>query len=196
MAKKGDKYERILQAAHKVISEKGFDKTAVSDIVSEAQVAKGTFYLYFDSKAALVPALTESLLQKTMVEIQNQYDNLENKTFEKLIKTIIDVQFKYTNMYKNIILLSYSRFAYEKFFSKWELIYGPYYNWLDAQLRQGQIEGYILEQIDPRHASQIIINLIDQAAERYYFQDQKQDSIDYYKNEVAQFIYRAIGLKR
>lgn len=196
MAKKGDKYERILHAAHKVISEKGFDKTAVSDIVCEAQVAKGTFYLYFDSKAALVPALTESLLKNTMVEIQTQYDNLENKTIERLIETIINVQFNHTNTYKNIILLSYSRFAYEKFFSKWESIYGPYYNWLEAQLNQGKVEGYITDKMDTRHASQIIINLIDHAAERYYFQDQQQDSIEYYKKEVAQFIYGAIGLKK
>lgn len=194
MAKKGDKYERILQAAHKIISEKGFDKTAISDIVLEAQIAKGTFYLYFDSKAALVPALTESLLKKTMEQIQKQYECIEHKNFENLIETIIDVQFTHTKTYKNMILLTYSRFAYEQLFNKWEIIYAPYYSWLESFLNEGQEQGYIVKDMDTRHASQMIINLIDHAGERYYFQDQQQDSIDYYKKEIAQFIYRAVGL--
>ncbi|MGM9922967.1 MAG: TetR family transcriptional regulator [Bacillus sp. (in: firmicutes)] len=196
MAKKGDKYERILQAAQTVISEKGFDKAAVSDIVQEAQVAKGTFYLYFDSKAALVPALTEALLKNTLNEIIQRYDHMEHKTFEEMIQTIIDVQFNFTNEYKNIILLTYSRLAYDQSFDKWEIIYGPYYKWLEEQLNEGQRAGYICGEMDAGHASQIIINLVDHAAERYYFQDRKQDSIDAYKREVAQFIYRAVGLKK
>lgn len=53
------KYEKILQAAIEVISEKGLDKASISDIVKKAGTAQGTFYLYFSSKNALIPAIAE-----------------------------------------------------------------------------------------------------------------------------------------
>ena len=41
-----DKYEKILQASMEVISEKGLQKTAVSEIVKRAGVDQGTFDPY------------------------------------------------------------------------------------------------------------------------------------------------------
>ena len=35
------------EEVRKVLREKGYDSTTVSDIVKEAGVAQGTFYLYF-----------------------------------------------------------------------------------------------------------------------------------------------------
>ncbi len=53
--------ERILAAARKVFREKGYDRTTVSDVVHEAGVAQGTFYLYFPSKKDAFLALARQL---------------------------------------------------------------------------------------------------------------------------------------
>lgn len=45
-----DTKNRLVAAAIDIIYEIGFQKTRVSDIVKTAQVAQGTFYLYFKSK--------------------------------------------------------------------------------------------------------------------------------------------------
>ena len=45
-----DKRERIIQSAIKLFQEKGIDKTTISDIVRNANIAQGTFYIYFPSK--------------------------------------------------------------------------------------------------------------------------------------------------
>ena len=45
-----EKYDKILQAAIEVISEKGLDKTSISDIVKRAGVAQGTFIFISDPK--------------------------------------------------------------------------------------------------------------------------------------------------
>jgi len=42
--------EQLIDAAVHIFHQKGFQKTRISDIVSEAGVAQGTFYLYFRSK--------------------------------------------------------------------------------------------------------------------------------------------------
>ena len=45
--KKAAKRKRLLDAAYTLFQEKGAANTTINDIVKEAKVAKGTFYLYF-----------------------------------------------------------------------------------------------------------------------------------------------------
>ena len=54
-----DRRAEILDAAVKVFVEKGFQDATVADITAAAGVAKGTFYLYFDSKEHLLGALRQ-----------------------------------------------------------------------------------------------------------------------------------------
>ncbi len=49
----------LLDAALRRIATQGFDGATVEAIAREAGVAKGTFYLYFDSKESLLAALIE-----------------------------------------------------------------------------------------------------------------------------------------
>ena len=44
------KRESLLEAAFRLFTSKGTQKTSISDIVANAGVAKGTFYLYFKDK--------------------------------------------------------------------------------------------------------------------------------------------------
>ena len=55
--------EQILAAARKLFKEKGYDGTTVADIVKEAGVAQGTFYLHFPSKRSAFLALSQQLDQ-------------------------------------------------------------------------------------------------------------------------------------
>lgn len=57
------KSEAILDAADRLFARFGYRRTAMDDVAGEAGVAKGTLYLYFDSKAALFRAIqTRNLL--------------------------------------------------------------------------------------------------------------------------------------
>ena len=44
---KKQKKNALFQTAYELFTEKGFAKTTISDIVEQAGLAKGTFYLYF-----------------------------------------------------------------------------------------------------------------------------------------------------
>lgn len=48
--KKRKKKEALFNTAYELFTTKGIQKTAISDIVEKAGVAKGTFYLYFTDK--------------------------------------------------------------------------------------------------------------------------------------------------
>ena len=47
---KENKKNRLLDTGFKLFTEKGIQNTSIQDIVDNANVAKGTFYLYFKDK--------------------------------------------------------------------------------------------------------------------------------------------------
>ena len=57
----GGRREQLLAAAREVLAENGYERTTVSSIATRANVAQGTFYLYFPSKEALPGALAMEL---------------------------------------------------------------------------------------------------------------------------------------
>jgi AcrR family transcriptional regulator len=59
MTRKND----LMQAGMNLFAKKGYHGTKVSDIVKEAGVAQGTFYLYFDSKPELFAALLDKFVE-------------------------------------------------------------------------------------------------------------------------------------
>jgi AcrR family transcriptional regulator len=67
--------ERIIQSAIASFAKNGFDKTRMEDIAASSGLAKGTLYLYFDSKENLFFALCEHNLE----QLRNQLSKLFNK---------------------------------------------------------------------------------------------------------------------
>ena len=103
------KYQLILNAAMEVITEKGYDKTVISDIVKKAGVAQGTFYLYFSSKKALIPAIADHLLSITFGKIKEKAQDKES--FWDVLEVVISETFDITDSYKEILVLCYSGLA-------------------------------------------------------------------------------------
>ena len=58
-----EKYQRILDAAIRVIAENGYHNSRVSDIAESAGVADGTIYLYFENKEQILMAAIDSAFE-------------------------------------------------------------------------------------------------------------------------------------
>jgi len=56
-----DRRIQVLDCARRIFGRKGYHSTSVSDIIREAGIARGTFYLYFDSKRAIFDELLDEL---------------------------------------------------------------------------------------------------------------------------------------
>lgn len=54
----------ILNAAKEMFAINGYHNTSISDIIKRADIARGTFYLYFKDKREIFDALFDQLLQK------------------------------------------------------------------------------------------------------------------------------------
>jgi AcrR family transcriptional regulator len=53
---------QILDAARRVFGEKGYHVGSINDIIEAAGIARGTFYLHFESKRAVLDVLLDDLL--------------------------------------------------------------------------------------------------------------------------------------
>lgn len=188
--KSDGKYNKILQAAIEVISEKGLDQTSITDIVKRAGVAQGTFYLYFPSKKDLIPAIAEDLLSLTLEKIKSE--TKLKSDFWDIIQTLIDETFELTKSYKDVIILCYSGLAIVHSMEKWETIYTPYYDWLEEVLQSAISKGTIIGDIDVKWTARLIINLIENAAERFYIAEEDKD-LTAYKQSAFSFLQRSLS---
>lgn len=78
--KKAPARQRLLTAAAEVFFEEGYSAARVSDVVARAEVAQGTFYLYFKSKEAVFVALVEMFFAELLAVTlgQNPASELED----------------------------------------------------------------------------------------------------------------------
>lgn len=84
--KKRQKRESLLDSAFTLFTSKGINDTSISDIVKNANMAKGTFYLYFKDKFDLRDKLITS---KAMLLFRNATENLAKNNFNTLEENVI-----------------------------------------------------------------------------------------------------------
>ena len=75
----------LVSAAASVFSRLGVANTAVSDIVKQAGVAQGTFYLYFESKDDTVLAVVEGVAQQMLTAIRSAVESGGTSAAEKFL---------------------------------------------------------------------------------------------------------------
>lgn len=79
-----EKFNRILDAALDVFSEKGFARTRLEDVAVRAGVAKGTIYLYVPSKQGLLEALIRSGIGGAVEELERHLSSLDGSAEMRL----------------------------------------------------------------------------------------------------------------
>ena len=55
--------DAILDAAQRLILSNGYERLTVQDLLDDLEISKGAFYHYFDSKPAVIEALSERLVE-------------------------------------------------------------------------------------------------------------------------------------
>ena len=85
------KENSLLKTAFEFFTTKGFSKTSITDIVNQAGVAKGTFYLYFkdkyDIRNKLVAHKSSQIFRNALNDLSGKLDSLD---FEDRLIAIVD----------------------------------------------------------------------------------------------------------
>lgn len=88
----------MLAVAKKIFSQKGYHATSINDLIEAADIARGTFYLYFESKRAIFDELLDGLVttlkgQVKRIEVgPNAPAPIEqmNTTVDQVLATLLD----------------------------------------------------------------------------------------------------------
>ena len=82
--------QELMDASVAIFNRKGIARTTVSDITEAAGVAKGTFYLYFDSKEQLLGALKERLVDEILEHASTQYARVGQEDWWALVDSVLE----------------------------------------------------------------------------------------------------------
>ena len=70
---------RLLEAAREVMAARGFAAARIEDIVAAAGVSHGTFYTYFDNKAAILEALIDTAAAQLQAVVDEPWDGADGQ---------------------------------------------------------------------------------------------------------------------
>jgi AcrR family transcriptional regulator len=70
---KQERRRQIIAAAKAVFADSGYHGASINAIIERAQIARGTFYLYFESKAAVF----DSILDQAMADLRARIHRIE-----------------------------------------------------------------------------------------------------------------------
>lgn len=141
--KKELRKQEILKAAQTLICSKGYQFTTINDIIIEANISRGTFYLYFQSYEAVFHELVDSFIEKIMRCIQSVKleDGQPVQDLHANISRIVDVLFENRDL--TAIFLKEAVAVDKKVDEKLNNLYSFLYRMVRGALRNGMKWGFL-----------------------------------------------------
>lgn len=157
-----DRRVEILDAAVKVFVDKGFVGATVADIAAAAGVAKGTFYLYFESKEHLLGALKERLVDEMTSRVIAFYSRVGQDDWWGLIDGMLEELIDYTFDQRDLVFI----FVREPFGSMTSEIFQTSEKRMNEMFADGirrGVEAGVFEVEDPEMTAVLLHHALDGA---------------------------------
>ena len=117
-----DVRRKVLSAARTVFSRKGYNAATVADILSEAGIARGTFYKYFPNKRQVLYEMISGLFNTLYVSSSNMLKVEEPDQFESRIRESLELSYRLFIDNRDVVAV-YFREAFRAdpgFYSLWD----------------------------------------------------------------------------
>ena len=111
-SRKERKRQNLLAAAYGLFTEKGVAKTSVDEIVRRANVAKGTFYLYFQDKDQLLQQLVYDISARVLEEAYAWLEERRTPDFVENVLLMLDYIVEYFKRNKLVLRLVERNFSW------------------------------------------------------------------------------------
>ena len=148
---------KILEAAIKLFSDRGFNAASVDDICLEAGISKGAFYHHFESKQSLFLALLDGWLKTIDNAIKASKDKTAPEIFLQMTEAfpyIFETAGNHLPMFMEFWLQA-SRD--EKIWRASIAPYRRYHKYFASLIKKGVEEGSFVN-VDPQIASRLIVS--------------------------------------
>jgi TetR/AcrR family fatty acid metabolism transcriptional regulator len=172
-AGKGQKHQRILEAAIAVIAEKGFFQARVAEIAERAGVADGTIYLYFKSKEEILMAAIDSAFASFLEQARREVQDA-SLTPEQRLRRLCGLHLQTLGGNHDLALVFQTelrqsvRFLAQ--FSRTRLV--EYFDLIRATVREGQSAGMFRSEISDKIAANCFFGAIDEMVTSWMLSEQ------------------------
>lgn len=109
---KAKKKLHLIQAAYECFSEKGIHKSSIDEIVNKANVAKGTFYLYFKDKKDLFEQLCLEVSKNVLLNAYHSVLQRQVSEYEEIVISFVDAIIEYFKSHKNELTMLEKNFSW------------------------------------------------------------------------------------
>lgn len=180
----------LLNAAREIFAERGYEATTVSEVVSRAGVAQGTFYLYFPSKMHLVLALSQEMQEQIEFAIREAYTQTED--LNELIEKSVRATFHTMWQYRDVLSVMHTGAHWVDAPAERERTVAPYYALIAELIRQEQERGNVAANINPPITAKLIVGLVYYAVDECYLYHSTEEP-EAYISETIRFIRQALA---
>lgn len=190
--KDANKHQKILKAAVKVFSEKGFYNSRVSEIAKEANVADGTIYLYFKNKDDLLISLFEEEFGKIVEDMRAELGK-EDDPLQKIKRFAITHLSIVTNQQHLAEVLGVEVRQSTKFMK--EYINKPfieYLNLIRSVVIEGQEKGLLRRDLTPGVMKRALFGALDEMARYWVLSTKKKHSISEAALQISDVFVRGM----
>lgn len=153
--------EQLLAAAREVLAARGYERTTVSSIAGRAQVAQGTFYLYFPSKEALPGALAEQLAL-ALGEAANRA-SLRSATLPQAVDALVEETWRAAAEFHDVLLIANRGFELAGTWDEFVMLTAAWREPLEALLRRFQETGEVAASLDPEMTAFVLRDVLDRS---------------------------------
>jgi AcrR family transcriptional regulator len=102
---KARRQQEILEAAKEVFFGKGIRRATVDDVAAQAEVSKGTVYLYFQSKESILAHLLLEGLSILLSQLEAAYVPQEPPSAEKRLRQLVEAYWQFAQTHPNYFRL-------------------------------------------------------------------------------------------
>lgn len=190
--------EGLLEAATRVFAKQGYRAASISDIISAAGVARGTFYLYFRSKQDILFAVIDDFREQQKAFIA-QLAERENRSPRADLRARTRAGFlNWLRFYDQRrdglkILLREANLIDAALEAKRAEVRRGVVEYLSKQIRRLQRQGLYQREISPELASHFLIGMVDEIA-LTYLQEGSRPNLEWLAEQCASFALD--GLRR
>lgn len=187
-----EKYQRIIHAAIKVFSQKGFFHAKVADVAKAADVADGTIYLYFKNKDDLLISIFEHSMDYFIQQAQSELEGVTEP--EEKLKRFVLLHLQSVKKNPNLAqvlqveLRSSTKFMQEyqpqKFFE--------YLKLLETIIEEGQEKGIFNKAIHADMVKRAIFGAVDELALEWVLTKKKRYEIEDAANHLLTLLLNGI----
>lgn len=182
--------EKICSSAEELFSQKGYYNTSITDITSQAEIAPGTFYIYFNDKKSVFQYLIHDLGHKLRKKIKAETLNCESRYEEEYqgMKTF----FKFVKDHKGLYKIIWeSQFVDIDIFKDYYESFSERYV---TNIKSAQDKGEMKE-LDPKALSYCLMGISNFIGLKWIIFDDKEVP-DEVIDQIMRFIKNGIFLEK